>query len=386
MTRSRTAALQVVNNRRARAVPLRRRAATRCRTSGRRGAEGAGGRRALVRARRAQDRRAVRPLRRHAQPGLRRRRGREAVDDRRRRRDRGPGRALRGQGRDDVLLLDLRRAHGVDRGRLGARRSRRRTSSPSPDPYDAASPHHRWGPFAFTAAKLRSHFKVPGQLLDVKHDASTRRARRRGRRSSGRRARSSSPGEVVRTQLGLRSTWFRVGVLRLEPPARDRSTYGGASRRSRASPAARRDGWSRAARNGSVWRARGRPSARRRATGRSRSRVEAARVDRLPHHGRPDARRAARARGGRAAGRPAAGAAPTTLAGTVRPVVPGAPRRRPAPRRLDAGAPAATATLADERPLRGGARPRRPAPTARASPRVAGSSRASRRRCEVVTG
>ena len=37
-----------------------------------------------------------------------------------------------------------------------------------PDPYDTASPHHVWGPFGFTAAKLTSTFKVPGTLLDVK--------------------------------------------------------------------------------------------------------------------------------------------------------------------------------------------------------------------------
>ncbi len=119
--------------RRARAVPLRRRAARGAVRLAARGAQGAGGRRALVRARGAQGR-GVRRLRRHAQPGLRRCRGREAVDDGRGRRDGRSGRALRGQGRDHVLLLDLRRTHRVDRGRMGARTSRRRTSSPSPTP------------------------------------------------------------------------------------------------------------------------------------------------------------------------------------------------------------------------------------------------------------
>ena len=60
---------------------------------------------------------------------------------------------LRRQGRDDVLLLDLGRPHRERRGRLAS-------GTPIPylvsvaDPYDSASPHHRWGPVTFTAARL----------------------------------------------------------------------------------------------------------------------------------------------------------------------------------------------------------------------------------------
>ena len=64
----------------------------------------------------------ARSLRRHAEPGLRRHRAEKpstnaAVDG-----DGRPGPALRGQGRDDVLLLDVGRTHGVvqDVWRAGA--------------------------------------------------------------------------------------------------------------------------------------------------------------------------------------------------------------------------------------------------------------------------
>ena len=87
-----------------------------------------------------------------------------------------------------------------------------------PDPYETASPHHLWGPFAFTSAKLRSTFKVPGQLLDVKLAVNASQ-RVDEMTLVGSKGEVVVPGEVVRTKLGLRSTWFRVGVLTLEPLA-----------------------------------------------------------------------------------------------------------------------------------------------------------------------
>ena len=87
-----------------------------------------------------------------------------------------------------------------------------------PDPYENASPHHTWGPFEFTAAKLRAAFKVPGQLVDVK--LSINASQRVDQMTLvGTKGEVVVPGEVVRTTLGLRSTWFRVGVLGIEPPA-----------------------------------------------------------------------------------------------------------------------------------------------------------------------
>ena len=86
-----------------------------------------------------------------------------------------------------------------------------------PDPYDTASPHHTWGPFAFTAAKLTSTFKVPGKLLDVRVTLNPS-LRVDELILTSTKGEVVVPGDVVRTKLGLRSTWFRVGVLTLEAP------------------------------------------------------------------------------------------------------------------------------------------------------------------------
>ena len=87
-----------------------------------------------------------------------------------------------------------------------------------PDPYDTASPHHTWGPFPFTVAKLTSTFRVPGKLLDVR--VTLNRSQRVDELVLvSTKGEVVVPGDVVRTRLGLRSTWFRVGVLTLTPPA-----------------------------------------------------------------------------------------------------------------------------------------------------------------------
>jgi stage II sporulation protein D len=88
-----------------------------------------------------------------------------------------------------------------------------------PDPYDSISPLHTWGPVVLPAAKVA---KPLGVALPVQ-DARTTLNR------SGRVAELylvTPDGEVpvpattVRTELGLRSTWFRVGVLSLQRPER----------------------------------------------------------------------------------------------------------------------------------------------------------------------
>ena len=110
----------------------------------RRGAARAGGRRAHVRDRDVEERRRLRPVRRHALADVPRHLGRGSAHRRRRRRDRRQGRHLRRQADRDVLLLDLRRAHGerrelVSRRPAGAvpdvgrRPLRRRLAAPSLD-------------------------------------------------------------------------------------------------------------------------------------------------------------------------------------------------------------------------------------------------------------
>ncbi|MGE5691581.1 MAG: SpoIID/LytB domain-containing protein [Pseudomonadota bacterium] len=103
-----------------------------------------------------------------------------------------------------------------------------------PDPYDDASPHHRWGPVAYTGAALAKRLGVKGPVLDVRTqvNASQRVSSLTVVTAAGETA---IRGGEVRTRLGLRSTWFRVGLLTLAQPARPipfgaRATLVGTSR------------------------------------------------------------------------------------------------------------------------------------------------------------
>jgi stage II sporulation protein D len=84
-----------------------------------------------------------------------------------------------------------------------------------PDPYDTASPHHRWGPVTFATARLRKALDVQGRLLDIRTTLN-----HSGRVAAvvavGTEGESSVPAGEVRRRLGLRSTWFRVGALALD--------------------------------------------------------------------------------------------------------------------------------------------------------------------------
>ena len=86
------------------------------------------------------------------------------------------------------------------------------------DPYDSISPHHIWGPIVLPAAKLQKVLKAPGRLADVRTtvNASARVASVIGVGSLGE---TSIRSGDLRRALGLRSTWFRVCVLALTPPA-----------------------------------------------------------------------------------------------------------------------------------------------------------------------
>lgn len=97
------------------------------------------------------------------------------------------------------------------------------------DPYDTISPHHDWGPFRFTAATLSKKLKVPGRLVDVQAPVN----------GSGRATSviaTGTLGEVtvaagdVRRLLGLRSTWFSLGTLGLSAPRGPAVIYGARAR------------------------------------------------------------------------------------------------------------------------------------------------------------
>jgi stage II sporulation protein D len=96
------------------------------------------------------------------------------------------------------------------------------------DPYDSASPHHTWGPVVVPAARLDRVLKTPGRLTDVRTtvNASARVNVVTGIGSLGEAAVRAAD---VRRVLGLRSTWFRVGVLLLTSPPKPLA-YGAAGK------------------------------------------------------------------------------------------------------------------------------------------------------------
>jgi stage II sporulation protein D len=98
-----------------------------------------------------------------------------------------------------------------------------------PDPYDSASPHHRWGPFALPAARVQRTLAVQGDLVDVRTtlNGSGRVDRVTG---IGTVRAGSATGAELRTRLGLRSTWFSLGVLSLERATPTIVPHGSATR------------------------------------------------------------------------------------------------------------------------------------------------------------
>jgi stage II sporulation protein D len=94
-----------------------------------------------------------------------------------------------------------------------------------PDPYDTTSPLHTWGPVAFTAARVAKALGLKDTaLLDARTrlNGSARVAELIGVGALGE---ARATGTEIRQRLGLRSTWFRLGVLQLALP-RQAAPYG----------------------------------------------------------------------------------------------------------------------------------------------------------------
>jgi len=90
------------------------------------------------------------------------------------------------------------------------------------DPYDSISPYHDWGPVAVTAKTLGHALGVKGAIVDatVKRNSSRRvKTLRLTSLSRGDQLTSSVPGATTASALGLRSAWFSVSVLSLQPPS-----------------------------------------------------------------------------------------------------------------------------------------------------------------------
>ncbi|MFO7572455.1 MAG: SpoIID/LytB domain-containing protein [Gaiellaceae bacterium] len=87
-----------------------------------------------------------------------------------------------------------------------------------PDPWDRASPYNRWGPIVLGARDLQSKLGIGGRVLDVK-GVTTPSARLRSLLVETPAGTTTVPAALLRSGLGLRSTWVTVGVLRLDRPA-----------------------------------------------------------------------------------------------------------------------------------------------------------------------
>jgi stage II sporulation protein D len=86
-----------------------------------------------------------------------------------------------------------------------------------PDPWDKDSPHHSWGPFLFGARTLQTKLAVDSRILDAVGVA-TPSGRLRSITLQTAEGSVKVPSALLRTSLGLRSTWVSIGVLRLDQP------------------------------------------------------------------------------------------------------------------------------------------------------------------------
>jgi SpoIID/LytB domain protein len=86
-----------------------------------------------------------------------------------------------------------------------------------PDPYDTISPYHDWGPVPLTAQAIAKALKLPSPIVDATTVPN----------AAGRVAKLNfvtAPGTVavaaaaLRAAMGLRSTWFSLGIISLTAP------------------------------------------------------------------------------------------------------------------------------------------------------------------------
>ena len=93
------------------------------------------------------------------------------------------------------------------------------------DPYDGISPYHNWGPVTVTGKTLAQAVGAFGRVVDatVKRNSSRRVNKLNVTyTSAGAPTVTAAGGATVASALALRSTWFNVGVLSLQPPSPNR--------------------------------------------------------------------------------------------------------------------------------------------------------------------
>jgi stage II sporulation protein D len=98
-----------------------------------------------------------------------------------------------------------------------------------PDPWDKASPYHRWGPVLLGARTVQAKLGVSARVVDAT-GAATPSGRLRSLLVQTTAGTETIPASLVRTALALRSTWITVGVLRLDRPSSGTVTFGTAAR------------------------------------------------------------------------------------------------------------------------------------------------------------
>jgi len=94
-----------------------------------------------------------------------------------------------------------------------------------PDPWDKASPYFKWGPVLLGARTLQSKLNVDARVIDAT-GVPTPSGRLRSLTLQTASGSEQVPASVVRTALGLRSTWVTIGVLRLDRPATGSVVFG----------------------------------------------------------------------------------------------------------------------------------------------------------------
>jgi len=88
-----------------------------------------------------------------------------------------------------------------------------------PDPWDKLSPYHRWGPVLLGARTVQAKLGIEARVVDAVGTV-TPSGRLRSLAVLTTTGSEAVPASVVRTALGLRSTWLSIGVLRLDGPTR----------------------------------------------------------------------------------------------------------------------------------------------------------------------
>jgi SpoIID/LytB domain protein len=86
-----------------------------------------------------------------------------------------------------------------------------------PDPWDKYSPYHRWGPIVLGARTIQAKLDVADRVFDAT-GVPTPSGRLRSITLQTTAGPTSVPAALLRTSLGLRSTWVTIGVLRLDHP------------------------------------------------------------------------------------------------------------------------------------------------------------------------